>query len=223
MNWLAFIAVLFGIASLAYAFRSRTVEQHPAQRGLFVGTGLALLASGAWVMLQPVTPKLTYDNLLLALLVLLSVLMLGLLLGYPFTKKAAGPLLYGIPRPMSRKVSGTATALLFLILVGFRMAQDDSSIVKDAELIFYILVVAYFASPLFGKVELRQEGILETSTLYRWKTILAYRWTGQDQNFLILSIKSFWRKTAAIDLPLDHKSAVDAILKQQIHQSEPTV
>ena len=220
MNLFAIAGVLLGVVSLVYAFRSKTVDQHPSQRGLFVGTGLALIAVGAVILFEPNLPAPSYDSLLVIPFIVLSVLMVSLLAGYPFAKKAAGTLIYNIPRPMSRKISGMATSLLFFILFAFRLFQEASSVEKTSELVFYLSVIAYFASPLFGKVALCENGILETSTLYRWKSIISYRWTGQDENFLCLGVKSFWRKEATIDLPPDHKNAVDEILKQQIHNLE---
>lgn len=220
MNLLAIAGVLLGVASLVYAFRSKTVDQHPSQRGLFVGTGLALLAVGAVILFEPNLPALSYDSLLVIPFIVLSILMVSLLAAYPFAKKAAGPLIYAVPRPMSRKISGMATSLLFFILFAFRLFQGASSAEKTSELIFYLTVIAYFASPLFGKVGLCQNGILEASTLYRWKSIISYGWTGQDENFLSLSVKSIWRKGATIDVPPDHKNAVDEILKQQINNLE---
>ena len=86
---------------------------------------------------------------------------------------------------------------------------------------FYVSVVVYFASPLFGKVELRQNGILETYSLLRWKDISSYRWVGQDESNLIdRCIKGSWRKTATIILPPDQKESIEAVLKQQLSLSK---
>ena len=142
--------------------------------------------------------------------------MVGLMVGYPFVKKRAGALLYGVPRAQSRKISGFATAGMFLILIIFTIVQSGFSRETIAELIFYASVVVYFASPLFGKVELRENGILETYSLLRWKDISSYRWVGQDESNLMIIIKGSWRKTATIILPPDQKESIEAVLKQQL-------
>ena len=50
---------------------------------------------------------------------------------------------------------------MFLILIIFTILRADFSHETIAEIVFYVSVIFYFASPLFGKVELRQHGILE--------------------------------------------------------------
>jgi hypothetical protein len=183
---------------------------------MFVGTGLALLANAGWILVHPTAPALNSANLLTILPILLAALMVGLMAGYPFIKKRAGALLYEVPRVQSRKVSGFATAGMFLILIIFTIVRSDFSHETIAELVFYVTVALYFASPLFGKVELRQNGILETYSLLRWKDMSSYRWVGQDESNLAIVIKGSWRKTATIILPPDQKEPIEAVLKQQL-------
>ena len=216
MSWIPYASVIFGVLSLTYAFRGKTITQYPSQRGMFVGTGLALLASAGWILVHPTAPALNSANLLTILPILLAALMVGLMAGYPFIKKRAGALLYEVPRVQSRKVSGFATAGMFLILIIFTIVRSDFSHETIAELVFYVTVVLYFASPLFGKVELRQNGILETYSLLRWKDMSSYRWVGQDESNLAIVIKGLWRKTATIILSPDQKEPIEAILKQQL-------
>jgi hypothetical protein len=216
MSWIPYASVIFGVLSLTYAFRGKTITQYPSQRGMFVGTGLALLANAGWILVHPTAPALNSANLLTILPILLAALMVGLMAGYPFIKKRAGALLYEVPRVQSRKVSGFATAGMFLILIIFTIVRSDFSHETIAELVFYATVVLYFASPLFGKVELRQNGILETYSLLRWKDMSSYRWVGQDESNLAIVIKGSWRKTATIILPPDQKEPIEAVLKQQL-------
>ena len=216
MSWIPYASIIFGVLSLTYAFRGKTIAQYPSQRGMFVGTGLALLASAGWILVQPTAPALNSANLLTILPILLAALMVGLMAGYPFIKKRAGALLYEVPRVQSRKVSGFATAGMFLILIIFTIVRSDFSHETIAELVFYVTVALYFASPLFGKVELRQNGILETYSLLRWKDMSSYRWVGQDESNLAIVIKGSWRKTATIILPPDQKEPIEAVLKQQL-------
>jgi hypothetical protein len=216
MSWIPYASIIFGVLSLTYAFRGKTIAQYPSQRGMFVGTGLALLASAGWILVQPTAPALNSSNLLTILPILLAALMVGLMAGYPFIKKRAGALLYKVPRVQSRKVSGFATAGMFLILIIFTIVRSDFSHETIAELVFYVTVALYFASPLFGKVELRQNGILETYSLLRWKDMSSYRWVGQDESNLAIVIKGSWRKTATIILPPDQKEPIEAVLKQQL-------
>ncbi len=216
MLWLTYTSIIFGVLSLTYAFRGKTITQYPSQRGMFVGTGLALLASAGWIHVHPTAPALNSANLLTILPVFLSALMLGLMIGYPFVKKRAGTLLYEVPRVQSRKISGFATAGMFLILIVFTIVRSDFSHETIAEIVFYVSVVLYFASPFFGKVELRQNGILETYSLLRWKDMSSYRWVGLDESNLTIAIKGSWRKTATIILPPDQKESIEAVLKQQL-------
>ncbi len=216
MSWLTYVSIVFGVMSLTYAFRGKTITQYPSQRGMFVGTGLALLASAGWILVHPTVPVLNSSSLLTILPIFLTALMAGLMIGYPFVKKRAGTLLYEVPRVQSRKISGYATAGMFLILIIFTIVQSHFSRETIAELVFYVSVVVYFASPLFGKVQLRQNGILETYSLLRWKDISSYRWVGQDESNLSISIKGSWRKNATIILPPDHKEPIEAVLKQQL-------
>ncbi len=221
MSWLIFAAIIFGVLSLTYAFRGTTIAQYPSQRGMFLGTGLALLVSAGWIMLYPTAAVLSSDNALMILSSFLSALMCGLMIGYPYVRKKAGSLLYGVPRVQSRKISGFATAGLFLILIIFTIVQADFSRGKIAELVFYLSVVFYFASPLFGKVELRHNGILETYSLIRWKDISSYRWVGQDESSLMMNVKPSWRKNITIIFLPDQKESVEAVLKQQLSISKP--
>ncbi len=220
MQWLTYASIIFGVLSLTYAFRGKTISQYPSQRGMFVGTGLALLASASWIILHPTSPALNSDNLLTILSIFLSVLIVGLMAGYPFVKKRAGALLYGVPRVQSRKISGFATAGMFLILIVFTIVRANFSHETIAELIFYVSVVLYFASPFFGKVELRQNGILETYSLFRWKNMSSYRWVGQDESNLTIAVKGMWRKTVTIILPPGQKESIEAVLKQQLKLTE---
>lgn len=216
MDWLAISCVLFGIAMLAYAYRSKTIDQHPSQRGLFIGTGLALLGSAGWFMLQRATPKFHADNYLTTLLIIISIPLYGLMIAFPFARKSAGSLLYDVPRPRSRRLSGIATAGLFLILGLGTVIQTGFTGETFVEMVFYVSVVLYFALPLFGKIELRQKGILESYTLLRWKNITSYRWIGETESNLSLTITNSWRKSATISLPPDQKEAIEAILRQHV-------
>lgn len=204
-----YASIIFGVLSLTYAFRGKTIAQYPSQRGMFVGTGLALLASAAWILVHPTSPALNSDSLLTIVSILLSALMIGLMAGYPFIRKRAGIVLYEVPRVQIRKISGFATAGMFFILIIFTLVRSDFSHETLAELVFYISVVSYFASPLFGKVELRENGILETYTLVRWKEISSYRWVGHDESNLTLMIRGSWRKSATIILPRTRKNRLN--------------
>ena len=223
MSWIAFVAVIFGVLSLVYAFRGKTVAQYPSQRGMFTGTGLALLVSASWVLVHPSAAALSLDNVLTILSIVLSALIYGLIISYPFVKRSAGAMLYKVHRLQSRRLSGFATAGLFLVLMIFTIVRKDFSREKIAELVFYTSVIIYFASPLFGKVELRQNGILETYSLLRWKNISSYRWVGHDENNLMMDVKGSWRKTATINLPPDQKESIETILKEQLHLSRPQI
>jgi hypothetical protein len=205
-----------GIATLAYAYRSKTITQHPSQRGLFIGTGLALLGTAFWFTLQRTTPKFSADNLLTTAMIIFSIPLYALIIASPFARKSGGSLLYEVRRPRSRKFSGFATAALFLILGLMTVIQTGFTRETIAEMVFYVSVVLYFGLPMFGKVELRQEGILESYTLLHWKDITSYRWIGEGESNLSLTIKSVWRKSATIALPPDQKEAVQAILGQRV-------
>ena len=109
---------------------------------------------------------------------------------------------------------------MFLILIVFTIVRTSFSHETIAEIVFYISVVVYFASPVFAKVELRQNGILETYSLLRWKDISSYRWVGQDESNLMIVIKGSWRKTATIILPPDQKDSIEAVLKLQLSLSK---
>ncbi|MGA9407603.1 MAG: hypothetical protein WBW71_10765 [Bacteroidota bacterium] len=220
MSWLTFAAMLLGVMSLGYAFRGKTITQYPSQRGMFVGTGIALLATASWILVHPTSSALSSENLLTILSVVLSALIYGLMISYPFVKKKAGTLLYEVHRVQSRKLSGFATAGLFLVLIIFTIIRADFSREKIAEIVFYFSVICYFASPLFGKVELRVNGILETYSLLRWKDITSYRWVGQDESNLVLDVKRLWRKSAMISLPPDQKESIEAVLKEQLNLSK---
>lgn len=215
MSWLPYASVIFGILSLTYAFRGKTITQYPSQRGMFAGIGLALLANAAWILVHPSVSILNSASLLTILPIFLTALLVGLMAGYPFIKKRAGTLLYQVPRVQSRKFSGFGTAGMFLILMIFTIIRSGFSRDTIAELVFYASVVFYFASPFFGKVELRQNGILETYTLLRWKDMLSYRWVGQDESNLTIVIKGSLRKSATIILP-DQKESIESVLRQQL-------
>jgi hypothetical protein len=220
MPWLTYVSIILGVLSLTYAFRGKTITQYPSQRGMFVGTGLALLACAGWILVHPAPTAFNSDNLLTILSIFLTALLVGLMVGYPFVKKRAGELLYGVPRVQSRKISGLATSGMFLILIVFTIVRTSFSHETIAEIVFYVSVVVYFASPLFAKVELRQNGILETYSLLRWKDMSSYRWVGQDESNLMIVIKGSWRKTATIILPPDQKDSIEAVLKLQLSLSK---
>ena len=97
MPWLTYVSIILGVLSLIYAFRGKTITQYPSQRGMFVGTGLALLACAGWILVHPAPTAFNSDNLLTILSIFLTALMVGLMVGYPFVKKRAGELLYGYP------------------------------------------------------------------------------------------------------------------------------
>ncbi|GEM_PF-3494768 len=216
MSWLPYASLILGVFSLRYAFSGKTIVQYPSQRGMFVGTGIALLANGGWFLFHPTSTALNASALLTIVSIFLTALMAGLMASYPFIKKRAGDIVYDVPRAQSRKISGFATAGMFFILSIFTILRDDFSRETIAEIVFYASVICYFASPLFGKVELRQNGILETYSLLRWKDISSYRWIGQDESNLMLNIKGSWRKNTTIMLPPDQKEPIDSVLKKQL-------
>ena len=216
MDWLVFAGFLFGGAILAYAFKSKSLLLRPSQRGLFIGTGLALLAITGWVVLQIPGPEFWSSDIPSFLFVFLSVLLYGSMVGFVYIRRVAGPLLFDVRRPLHRKVSGFVTAGMFALLIAFTLLQADHSRDRVVELVFYFAVVVYFASPFFGKVELRQFGIVDTYSLIRWSTISSFRWVGLNESDLMMVIKAPWRKTTTIVLPPDQKEYIDAVLRKQI-------
>jgi hypothetical protein len=133
-----------------------------------------------------------------------------------YLRKTAGSLLVDVPRLRSRKVSGYITAALFVLLIALTFLTTSISRDTVIEVFFYFGVVLYFALPFFGKVELREEGIIETYTLYRWTNISSYQWVGQNESNLLINLKAPWRKTTIITLPPNQKESMDGILKDQI-------
>ena len=129
---------------------------------MFAGIGLALLANAGWILVHPSVSILNSASLLTILSIFLTALLVGLMAGYPFIKKRAGTLLYKFPVFKAGNFQDLATAGMFLILMIFTIIRSGFSRDTIAELVFYVSVVFYFASPFFGKVELRQNGILET-------------------------------------------------------------
>ena len=219
MDWLAIVGFLFGIVILAYALRSKTIELQPLQRGLLVGTGLALIASACWMTLPGLDSGLGTKDIVSFLFIFLSILLYGSMLSSLYFKRTAGPMMFDVPRPRSRKVSGYITAALFAVLIALTILTTSFSRDLIVEVIFYLGVVLYFALPYFGKVELRGEGIIETYTLYRWTNIASYKWVGEDEKNLSIILTAPWRKTTIIILPPDQKESMDAILKQHVQHS----
>ena len=219
MDWLALGGFLFGIVILSYALRSKTLALQPSQRGLLVGTGLALIASACWITLPGLDSGLGSKDIIPFLFIFLSILLYGSIIMSLYLRKNAGRLLFDVPRPRSRKISGYITSALFVLLIGLTFLTAGISREVVIEVIFYSGVVLYFALPFFGKVELRAEGILETYTLYRWKNISSYQWVGEHESNLLINVKAPWRKTTIITLPPDQKESVDGVLKEQIGRS----
>ena len=213
MDWLAVAGIGFGISALWYAARSEGVSQHPSQRGMFVGIGIALLGSTAWFTFQRTVPHFNADTLFSAGAVVVSLPLFGLILAFPFVRRRSGELLCSFPRPRSRKYSGLATASLFLVLLAFRMVQEGLKREILPELAFYAAVILYFASPVFGRIEVRRDGILESYELYRWQNIASYRWMGQGENELALVLKRGWRKNATISFRPDEREKVEEYLE----------
>jgi hypothetical protein len=222
MSWLTYFALIAGIWTIVYAFRGKTIAQYPSQRGMFIGTGIALLATGGWTLVHPTSTAWNSETLFIVGSILLAALMFGLISSYPFVKKKAGPLLLdAIPRAQSRRISGLTTAGVFAVLAIFAIVRGQFTREATAELIFYISVIIYFASPVFGKVELRQYGILDAYTLIRWSDISSYRWAGEHENNLIVSLKTPWRRNATIILPPGHKESLEPFFKRQLSPNEP--
>jgi len=219
MDWLALGGFLFGIVILSYAFRSKTIALQPSQRGLLIGTGLALIASACWITLPGLDSGLGSSDILSFLFIFLSILLYGSMVTSVYLRKTSGKLLFDAPRLRSRKVSGYITAALFVLLIALTLFTRNISRDVIIEVIFYFGVVLYFALPVFGKVELRGEGIIETYTLYRWTNISSYQWVGQNECNLLLNLKAPWRKTTIITLPPNQKESMDGILKEQIGRS----
>jgi hypothetical protein len=199
--------------------RSKLLALQPPLRGLFVGTGLALIAIAGWFIAQQFGLAFGSKNITSILFVFLSIVLYGSMIGFLLLRKFAGPLLFNVRKPLSRKVSGFITAGMFALLIVFTLLRVETSTDKVVEVVFYVAVVLYFASPFFGKVELRQHGIVETYTLFRWKSISSYRWVGPQESNLMIVIKMPWRRSATIVLPPDQKESIDAVLSQQIDHS----
>jgi len=216
MDWLTVLGMGAGVAMLMYASRSKTIAKHPSQRGMFVGTGLALLGCAAWIAFQRTAPQFDADKLFTAALIILSVPLYVVMIGAPFARKKGGAVLHDVRRPRSRRYSGYATAALFCFLAVVTVIQTGLNGNTIAQMAFYISVVLYFASPLFGKVELRQEGIVDSYSLLRWKDIVSHQWMGEDECDLILTTKSLWRKNATIVFAPDDKETVELILKEHL-------
>lgn len=219
MDWLALGGFLFGIVVIWYALSSKTIALQPSQRGLLIGTGLALIASACWITLPGLDSGLGSKDILSFLFIFLSILLYGSMVAFVYLRKTAGPLLFDVPRPRIRMVSGYITAALFVMLIVLTVLTSSFSRDVIIEVFFYFAAVLYFALPFFGKVELRAEGIVETYTLYRWKNISSYQWVGHDESNLLIILKAPWRKTAVITLPPGQKGSMDGILKEQIGRS----
>ena len=216
MDWLAIGGFLVGIVILTYALRSKTIALQPSQRGLLVGTGLALIAIACWITLPGLDSGLGSKNILSVLFAFLSILLYGSILTSFYLRKTAGKILFSVPRPRSRIVSGYITSVLFVLVIALTLVTSSLSRDVFIEVFFYFGVVLYFALPFFGKVEFRETGIIETYTLYRWTNISSYQWVGETENNLLLALKAPWRKTTIITLPSGQKDSIDEILKERI-------
>ena len=214
MDWMIIVGMFAGVAMLSYATRSATIAKHPSQRGMFIGTGLALLGSAGWFTFQRTAPTFDADKLFTAALLLLSIPLYVMMIAAPYTRRRAGSVLYDARRPRTRKYSGYATAGLFAFLGLVTVLQTGFTADTILQLAFYASVVLYFASPLFGKVELRREGIVESYSLLRWKDIVSHEWIGEDKCTLVLTAKSFWRKTVTLVFPPDETETIESILKE---------
>lgn len=127
MDWLALGGFLFGIVILSYALRSKTIALQPAQRGLLIGTRLALIASACWITLPGLDYGLGSKDILSFLFIFLSILLYGSMVISVYLRKTAGPLLFDVPRPRSRKVSGYITAALFALLIALTFLTTNIS------------------------------------------------------------------------------------------------
>ncbi|HTR81963.1 MAG TPA: DUF5673 domain-containing protein [Bacteroidota bacterium] len=219
MEWLAIFAAFLGIAFLFYTSRSKTVSRHPSQRGLFIGTGLALLGVSGWVLIQNANPQFASDDLFDAAAIVLAVPLYWLVISYPFKREKAGNILHAVPKARMRLISGFATAALFIVLMVFTVQGKDSARNKAAEIFFYTGVVVYFASPFFGKIELRENGIIESYTLIPWNAVLSFHWTDDQTGTLVLAIKHPLRKSAMLVVPAAQKGTVDKIFKDRVPPS----
>ncbi len=222
MDWLTILSLFAGAAMLAFASRSKRIAQHPSQRGIIVGMGLALLGSAAWLTFQKTAPQFDADKLFTAGLIVLSIPLYAVMIAAPFVRKRAGAVLYEAQLPQTRRYSGYVTALLFAFLALATIIQTGLTGSTIAQMAFYFSVIIYFSSPLYGKVELRQEGIIESYSLLRWGKIVSRQWIGEDECNLILSTNNAWRKTATLVFPPDEKNAIEAILTEHMQaRQEP--
>ena len=216
MDWLTVLSLFAGAAMLAYVSRSKAMSRRPSQRGMIIGMGLALLGSAAWLTFEKTAPKFDADKLFTAGLIILSIPLFGLMIAAPFARKKAGAILFEAQIPQSRRYSAYATAALFSFLALATVIQTGLTGSTVSQMAFYLAVILYFASPLFGKVELRQEGIIASYSLLRWKDIVSHQWSGEDECSLTLTTKSAWRKTATLVFPPDEKDAIEAIIKENL-------
>lgn len=216
MDWLVIGGFLVGAAILLYAFLNREGAPQPSQRGLFVGTGLALIATGVWRLWQQFGPQLETRDLLSAFFLLVAVMLCGSMVRFFFLRKSAGNLVKEIRQPMSKRVSGLVTAGIFALLATFTLYWGEYAQDRIAELVFYVAVMLYFSSPFFGKVEIRQNGLIESYMLIRWKSILSYTWAGRDESTLIINIRSRWQRKGVLLINPGQKPFVDALLNEHI-------
>jgi len=221
MDWLAVAGIVFGILALWYAARSESVSLHPSQKGMFVGIGFALLGSSAWFTFQKTVPTFNAESLFSVGILILSLPLLGFVLTFPVVRRRSGDLLQSFPRSRVRKYSGLVTASLFLVLLAFRTAQEGVRREMLPEIIFYAAVTLYFASPVFGRIEVRRVGILESYVLFRWQNIASYRWIGQSENDLTLGLKRGWRKIATISFRPEEREIVEQYLHEYTRLAEP--
>ena len=219
MDWLPYAGIVAGVAILLFAFRNPSVP--PSQRGVFIGTGLASLVIGSWMLLQLYVPGIYSNDLASILFLILSLLLYGSLAAYPFVKKAAGELLMATEKPASRKYSSYATAGLFTVLFAFTITKGDYSREKLTELLFYSSVIVYFGLPLLGKIEFCEKGIVESYTLFRWETMSAFRWDGPRDCTLTIDVTSGLRKSMTLILTPEVKESVTAMFEKRLHRSPP--
>ena len=222
-DWALAYGLFFLITLLgSYWLRRSEVGRDAASRPLF-SHAVRLMIPFAVVI---AASRFTHYSRQLPTLALLAMTVLcgTILAGWPLRGRWSGPLLLDLRRAKPRAayiwVSIVSTALVVYITITiaeFRLHKH-----LDVYPLVFTTGMGLFAAYsffLWGRVELRQRGMVHYGRLIRWSNIEAYTWEPAEGDLVVLKVHvkrllPFYRER--IILPAKHKTTTEAILSRQL-------
>jgi len=223
--WILLLVPLLLALPLAYVVARRTFGPTAGTRRfravlpiLLGGTVLPVLVL---VLLFRFVPRNAWTNGFVVFNLGFVLFVCGLAGYMQYRTRQAGALLLDLGQPRSQRfflIIGFLFLALAIVSGGLLLLDGDITIKDVSDILFRVAFGSFQVLLGTRRMQLREQGLLVSGDLLRWRKILGYHWEADRPNTLTLQVNTLQQMFTrpSLSIPPEHRDAVDRLLAQYV-------